>query len=70
MEEIIEKKVTGRGELRVVEYLQCGRHCADVLYLVCHLIIKTHMLISIFFINCLETEDQRYDTTFSTLSNK
>lgn len=52
MEEIIEKKVTGRRELRVVEYLQCGRHCAGVLYLVSHSIIKTRMLIPISFINC------------------
>lgn len=28
MEKIIEKRVTDRRELRVVEHLQCGRHCA------------------------------------------
>lgn len=45
MEEVIEKRVTGRTELGVAEYLQHGRHCVDVLYLAFHLIIKTHMII-------------------------
>lgn len=42
MEDIIET-VTSRRELRVVEYLQCGRNHADVTYLTSHLIIKKHV---------------------------
>ena len=38
MEEIIEKRVTGRTELGVDAYLRHGRHYIDDLYLASHLI--------------------------------
>lgn len=38
MEEIIEKTVTGKRELGVAVYLQCGRH-SNVLYLASYLTI-------------------------------
>ena len=49
MEKVIGKRATDGRDLRVVEHLQCGKHCVDVLYLVSHLIIKTHMIIYFFF---------------------
>lgn len=49
MEKIIETRVISKRELQVVEHLQYGRYCADVIYLASHLTIKTHTILSFFF---------------------